>query len=272
MKRQLILAQDSLPDDVALSIMKFLEVSDVCSLGSCSKFWREISTSECLWKHLCQLRWPGIVLEDEIEAEIHDHDQPKMPSLKGWRGLYVKKHNLMAEKAAVVRKSLSCSEIDVNMYHKALEDMKRMQFGFKDVQMFFLKSGINVLLNFVGLHYCIKELGVQVGSMTEALNTCNIQDRLVYIQWWEAGNWLHRFKPPDVLHARRVPLYDFTSVEGAKILRMLERGIAGDILCIKMYSSEPHNKRNPTRICTMCKGLRKDDPQELIPSAIPQSS
>ncbi|CAI9118723.1 OLC1v1020327C2 [Oldenlandia corymbosa var. corymbosa] len=162
MKRQLILAQDSLPDDVALSIMKFLEVSDVCSLGSCSKFWREISTSECLWKHLCQLRWPGIVLEDEIEAEIHDHDQPKMPSLKGWRGLYVKKHNLMAEKAAVVRKSLSCSEIDVNMYHKALEDMKRMQFGFKDVQMFFLKSGINVLLNFVGLHYCIKELGVQV--------------------------------------------------------------------------------------------------------------
>lgn len=61
-----------------------------------------------------------------------------------------------------VERALAYESIEVGNYLKALELLNSHQFGFKDVQMFLLKPKLNVLLNLVGLHYCIIWLGVPV--------------------------------------------------------------------------------------------------------------
>lgn len=58
------------------------KVSDVCSLGCCSKFWREICDSDHLWKSLCEERWPGLVLEDKEADQTSDYDHQKASTLK----------------------------------------------------------------------------------------------------------------------------------------------------------------------------------------------
>lgn len=61
-----------------------------------------------------------------------------------------------------VNRRLSSDSIEVGYYLKAIEDLYTMQFGFKDVQMFFLKPNISVLFNLIGLHYCMVCLNVPV--------------------------------------------------------------------------------------------------------------
>lgn len=36
----------------------FVKVLDVCALGSCSRFWRELCGSDCVWEFLTRERWP----------------------------------------------------------------------------------------------------------------------------------------------------------------------------------------------------------------------
>lgn len=61
-----------------------------------------------------------------------------------------------------VEKCLQSESIQVNDYVKAIECLKSLGFGFKDVQMLLLKPKLNVLLNLVGLHYCLNILQVPV--------------------------------------------------------------------------------------------------------------
>lgn len=65
----------------------------------------------------------------------------------------------MAGRAASVVKFVEqCSlseSLEVSNYLKAIECLRSMQFGFKDVQMVLFKPKLNVLLNLVGLHYCL---------------------------------------------------------------------------------------------------------------------
>lgn len=72
----------------------------------------------------------------------------------------------MEGRAAAVTEFLErCSltaSLDVGDYLKAIEDLHTMQLGFKDVQMFLFNPKRNVLLNLVGLAYCIYWLGVPV--------------------------------------------------------------------------------------------------------------
>lgn len=79
---------------------------------------------------------------------------------------YVSKHNEMAEKASLVinfvERAVAYESIEVGNYLKAIELLNNQQFGFIDVQMFLLKPNLNVLLNLIGLHYCIIWLGEPV--------------------------------------------------------------------------------------------------------------
>lgn len=61
-----------------------------------------------------------------------------------------------------VEHCLSAESIEVGHYLSAIEGLCSMQFGFKDVRMFFFKPKLSVLLNLIGLHYCIRWLGVPV--------------------------------------------------------------------------------------------------------------
>lgn len=253
MKKRQNFLQDSLPEDVAFNIISRLEVTDVCSLGSCSKFWREICESDFLWKSLCDERWPGVVLKEE--AETHDHDRETISNLKGWRGLYIKKHVEMAGNVAYLEKGLCCQAMNVNEYLKAIEELKTMQLGFKDVQMLLLQPKTPVLLNLVGLHYCIKTLGVQVGSVLDVMSSCRIQDRQLDIHWWKNGGWLHRFRQPDVLHYRCISLRELTTDEGEEVLGMLEQGITRQLVRLQISAA---NNDSTTSVHT------NEDPNELV--------
>lgn len=35
------------------------KAADVCSLGSCSRFWHVLCDSDCLWMELAKTRWPA---------------------------------------------------------------------------------------------------------------------------------------------------------------------------------------------------------------------
>ncbi|KAL3508047.1 hypothetical protein ACH5RR_033429 [Cinchona calisaya] len=236
MKRlQNFVVKDSLPKDVALNIVSCLEVTDVCSLGSCSNYWREICESDCIWKSLCEERWPGVVFKENDD----DDNQEKPSTFKGWRGLYVKRHNEMAGKVDNLRKALCCQAMNVNDYLKAIKDLNSMKFGFRDVQILLLQPKIHVLLNLVGLHFCIKRLGVQVDSVNEAISSCKIQDRQVDIHWWMNGGWLHRFRLPDVLYSHCISLKDLTKDEGEEILGMLDQGITRLLVRLQISAAEP---------------------------------
>jgi hypothetical protein len=58
--------------------------------------------------------------------------------------------------------SSSTESLKAGEHLKAIEDVSTAQLGFKDVQMFMFKPKCNVLLNVVGLLYCIHRLGVPV--------------------------------------------------------------------------------------------------------------
>lgn len=72
----------------------------------------------------------------------------------------------MAEKAAdvvnFVERCLAFESIEGSHYLKAIKDLNTMEFGFKDIQLFFFKPDLNVLLNLVGLDYCMTLLDTPV--------------------------------------------------------------------------------------------------------------
>lgn len=81
----------------------------------------------------------------------------------------------MASKADAVihflEQCISSESIEVNDYLVAMQNMSSMQFGFRDVVVFFFKENLHVLLNLAGLHYCIAWLGVPVSTQYTVLDT-----------------------------------------------------------------------------------------------------
>lgn len=229
--------QNSIPDDIALKIASSLEVMDVCSLGSCSRFWKELCGSDCVWEVLCKGRWPAIAWDQKSWSQSHEIDQKMDSNSKGWKELYVFKHNEMAGKANLildfVERALAYESIEVGNYLKAIELLNSLHFGFKDVEMFLLKPKLNVLLNLVGLHYCIVWLGVPVEYVVEALNRSQISERQVCVQWWKLGRWFHGFRLRDELHSRSITLGDLAAYD-EEVLGVLHRGAIHEVLRVQI--------------------------------------
>ncbi|KAI3469440.1 hypothetical protein Pfo_026103 [Paulownia fortunei] len=237
--------QNSLPDDIALKIASSLQVLDVCSLGSCSRFWRELCGSDCVWEALCKNRWPGLSMDENSSAsqsESHEVDQKVDSNSKGWRGLYISKHSEMAGKAALitnfVERALAYESIEVGNYLKAIELLNSLQFGFKDVQMFLLKPEINVLLNLVGLHYCIIWLGVPAEYVIEALDSSQVSEREVCVQWWKLGRWFYGFRLRDEFHSRNISLGDLAACN-EEVLSVLHRGAIHEVIRVQISAAKP---------------------------------
>ncbi|XP_050219378.1 uncharacterized protein LOC126669855 [Mercurialis annua] len=226
--------QSSLPLDIALKIALSLEVSDVCKLGSCSKFWRELCGSDCLWESLARQRWPSI-------------PSLQNSSNKDWREIYIKMHNEMESKATdVIEFVKHCSlsqSLEAGEYSKAIEYLNSMQLSFRDVQMFLLKPRLNVVTNLVGLHYCIFCLKVQAEHLMEAILNCRISERKVCVKWWKLGRWSRGFRMRDESHSRNVSLADLMTDKGKEVLPVLQRGAIHEVLrveiCMSTATSSP---------------------------------
>ncbi|KAH0781948.1 hypothetical protein KY290_001546 [Solanum tuberosum] len=227
-------SQESIPDDIALKIASSLHVGDLCSLGSCSRFWWELCGSDYIWESLCKKRWPALALE--IESY---NNQPH----EEWRVFYIKKHNEMAGKAKgvidFVNRCLAFESIEVGHYLKAVKDLDSILFGFEDVNTFFLKSKHNVLLNLIGLHYCLIWLGLPGESVMEMLNNSNISQREVRVQWWKLGRWLFGFRLRDELITRTVSLEDLATGKEEEVLGVLHRGAVHEVIRVQISEAKP---------------------------------
>ncbi|PIN16038.1 hypothetical protein CDL12_11307 [Handroanthus impetiginosus] len=237
--------QNSLPDDIALKIASSLEVVDVCSLGSCSRFWRELCGSDCVWKGLCKDRWPGLSVDETsaaFQSDYNEVDQDLDSNSKGWKGYYISKHCEMAEKAALVadfvERALAFESIEVGNYLKVIDLLQSLQFGFQDVQMFLLKPNLNVLLNLVGLHYCIVWLGVPADNVIKALDTSQVSQRQVSVQWWKLGRWFYGFRLRDEFHCRNISLGELATCN-EEVLGVLRRGAIHEVIRVQISAAKP---------------------------------
>jgi len=83
-------------------------------------------------------------------------------------GLLMNWHAEMAEQAALVvqlvKQCLFSDSLEIRDYLKAIKHLSSMRLGFKDVEMFLFRPEVNVLLNLVGLHYCMHWLEVPVSN------------------------------------------------------------------------------------------------------------
>ncbi|KAI4345473.1 hypothetical protein L6164_012597 [Bauhinia variegata] len=187
--KQSDLTQNSLPEDVVIKIASLLQVRDLCSLSCCSRFWRELCGSDCIWESLARERWPLLACFDFPASS--SSTSANAPNFKEWRKLYIERNHKMAAGAAAAAKFLkacrpcNAKSFKVRDYLKVMEDLRALKFGFKDVQLLFFKPRIDVLLNMIGLHYCQACLEIPSDHLVEALEACEISDRHVYIKWFK---------------------------------------------------------------------------------------
>lgn len=241
--------QNRVPSDIAFKIASLLQELDLCALGSCSRFWRELCGSDHIWAGLCRDRWPALGLDIKHSSSVpefnpHQLQQQHLDSnLKGWRGFYVNKHHEIASKAdaviAFLEQCISSESVEVNHYLVAMQNMNSMQFGFRDVVLFFFKENLHVLLNLAGLHYCIAWLGVPAENVMEALNSCKISDRQICVQWWKLGRWLYGFRLRDESISRRTCLRDLAMMKEQEVLDVLYRGAIHEVIRVQISAAKP---------------------------------
>ncbi|XP_038723638.1 uncharacterized protein LOC120015333 isoform X1 [Tripterygium wilfordii] len=189
-------------------------------------------------------RWPFL---SEASSSVRE------AKTLGWRGFYVDKHKEMAARAGAIIKFVEgccspCESLEVGDFLKAIEDLWEMQFGFRDVEVLLFKPGLSVLLNLLGLHYCINCLNVPVEYVMEALLECKISERQVRVQWWKLGRWFYGFRLRDESHSRCISLADLALAKEDKILRVLHRGAIHEVLRIQISAVNTLNPPWPCQI------------------------
>ncbi|XP_030463170.1 uncharacterized protein LOC115682942 [Syzygium oleosum] len=231
--------QASLPEDIALKIASCLQVGDLCALGSCCRFWRDLCGSDVLWESLARQRWPSLDLLSESSSVDHSESS----SLKGWRDFYVKRHAEMAERAtSVVQHVEQCSfsdSLEIRDYLKAIEHLNSMCLSFKDVELFLFRPEVNVLLNLVGLHYCMHWLEVPAEHVMEVLQNSEISQRQVCVKWWKLSRLFYGFRMRDESHSRSVSLQDLALSQENEVLGVLHRGAIHKVLRVQISVFHP---------------------------------
>ncbi|XP_050870461.1 uncharacterized protein LOC127073350 isoform X3 [Lathyrus oleraceus] len=215
----------SLPEDINFKIASLLQVRDLCALGCSSKFWKQVCFSDSIWHHLLTNRWPLF-------------RSPLSPNLKTWRRLYFERHIDLGLRAGSVERFLKgCSRnesLEVDDYLQAVEIVNGARFGFEDIQRLLFKPEMNVLVNLVGVHYCITNLGIPGDNLVKVLRTCEISDRHVCVKWWKLGRWIHGYRGRDELLFRWISLENLATEEDETVLRVLRRGTVLEVLRVQI--------------------------------------
>ncbi|XP_047153613.1 uncharacterized protein LOC124825113 [Vigna umbellata] len=224
----------SLPEDVVLKIASLLQVRDLCALGCCSRFWRELCFSDCIWESLVRNRWPLLSSFHFPSSSTLTHS----PNFKKWKKLYLDRHVELGVRArSVVKFVEACSpseSVEVGDHLKAVDTLIGTSFGFEDVQRFLFDPQMNVLINLVGVHYCLTTLGIRGDNLVETLRTHEISDRRVCVKWWKVGRWFYGFRMRDETHSRWVSLADLAAEDDEHVLGVLRRGTIHEVLRVQI--------------------------------------
>lgn len=142
---------------------------------------------------------------------------------------------LRARTVEMFLKACSPSEsLEVGDYLKAVDTLVGLRFGFEDIQRYLFNPKMNVLINLVGLHYCLSSLGIRGENLLEVLRTCEISDRRVVVKWWKLGRWLHGYRMRDEFHSRWVSLADLATQDDGNVLGVLRRGTIHEVLRVQI--------------------------------------
>ncbi|KAM1012324.1 hypothetical protein ACFX13_043197 [Malus domestica] len=243
------------PDDIALQIASLLPVWDLCALGSCSRFWRELCKSDCVWECLVRRRWSLLEFSDHGSSSSSSTAIEK-PTSMGWRSFYIELHNEKAAIAAAVvqfvEKCSSSESLEVGEYQKAMRNLNQLQFGYQDVEMFLFKPKLTVLVNLLGLHYCLNWLRVPAECVLKALQSSRISERQVCVKWWTLGRWSHGYRMRDELCSRCFTLLDFGLAKQEEVLAVLYRGAVHEVLRVQICVADPSSTS------WSCQGARRE--------------
>eukprot|EP01018_Ginkgo_biloba_P017719 Gb_39650 [translate_table: standard] len=241
-----------LPNDVALHIASMLQVPDLCALGSSSVFWRHLCASDLIWVSLSRKRWPNLDLFSDstrsVSKKEEKSEQPDnsdvcqlaelVPSPQGWQAFYIQWHTEMADRAVsvveLVKQSACYESLEVGDYQRALELLCTTELGFKDVQLYLFTPKHSVLLNLIGLHYCLVHLGIQSEDVRTALAKSQIANRHVCLRWWSLGQWMIGFRRSDEMHVRIASLAELLKPKQQELLNVLQRGTVHEVLRVQI--------------------------------------
>lgn len=65
------------------------QVTDLCALSSCSRFWRELCGSDILWEPLFKERWPVLSTFDGDNTLFPDAQTDETSQVEGVRHLHI---------------------------------------------------------------------------------------------------------------------------------------------------------------------------------------
>lgn len=231
----------NLPVDVALKIASSLQASDICALGCCSRFCRELCDSDDLWEFLARERWPYIIASSSTGSSSSSI-LAKSPVFMGWKSVYIQRHiDILGRAQAAVKFLEQCSPstpIEGGDYLRTMVGLRDLKLSFIDAQMVLFKPQLNGLLNLVGLHYCKTCLGVPANQVMEALQRCKIAEKHVCVKWWKLGRWFYGFRMRDEQQTRRISLAELVTEEGEDVLGVLSRGAVHEVLRVQVSSGD----------------------------------
>ncbi|XP_077240541.1 F-box-like protein isoform X2 [Tasmannia lanceolata] len=194
-------------------------------------------------RSLHSFRWPSFDLSKPFPplSDSNDQDMETFSYDNAWRSFYIKWHKVMAGRATTVVKFVNqCSQyesLEVANYLRAIGDLCSVELGFKDVQLFLFTTKQNVLLNLIGLHYCLFSLGIPAEDVTKALSNGQILQRQVCVRWWKLGRWFHGFRLRDETHFRRVSLGELATAKEEEVMGVLHRGAIHEVLRVQISSN-----------------------------------
>ncbi|CAI0466663.1 unnamed protein product [Linum tenue] len=222
--------ESGLPFDICLKIASYLPVLDVCVLSRCSRYWRELCSSDSIWESLARRRWPAAAFPRDSSASLR------------WREVYAGKHREMAIRAGAVvgfvNQCCGVESMEVGDYVQAIGELSSLEFSYADVRMFLFKPHLSVLLNLVALHYSIACLQTPAWEVVAALKSCWISERQVCVKWWKLGRWFYGFRMRDESHSRHLTLAELATEKGIEVLGVLRRGAIHEVLRVVICVSD----------------------------------
>lgn len=233
------------PDDVSQHIIALLPVWDVCSLAACSRHWRTLCSSNFVWYVLYKKRWCLEKVNIAREEDSFKHEQgnqssttryPASPS--SWRSAYIYLHRQMARGATsvidYVRERACHDSMEVADYQKAMNLLSSNGLELQDVEIFLLVPKLSVLINLLGLHYCLAHLKMKNKEAKEALSRNKVGERQVCLRWWSLGGWTNGFRRHDEMHMRISSLLTLAELEPPSFVEVIDRGTLHEVLRVQI--------------------------------------
>ncbi|KAH7373481.1 hypothetical protein KP509_17G058900 [Ceratopteris richardii] len=251
-----------LPDDITQYIIASLPVWDVCSLASCSRHWRSACSSNIVWFILYKKRWSlgkssyarlsrshlwgGAALERRWDGRMRNSTLIGgtfsqfvcFRTFMDWRSEYICLHKRMLIGATSVIdfiKGRACHDsMEVADYQKAMNLLSSTGLELQDVVTFLLLPKLSVLVNLLGLHYCLLHLKMKGNDAREVLSMNKIGERQVCLRWWSLGGWTNGFRRHDEMHMQIASLLTLAELEAPSFLEVIDRGTRHEVLRVQI--------------------------------------